>query len=134
MITALLPKVIDDRDALEVLREELDFLEKGGYGRSVRSPWLPTSMFQDSPTCFCYPHHDHEETCVLMRFVPVERRREGVPCHYIPLNEAGDSIETLERSGGFFDLNLKVLYWLRERIAELEREREEKDALAFEVV
>ena len=28
----------DDRDILEVLKEELDFIEKGGYGRSVRTP------------------------------------------------------------------------------------------------
>jgi hypothetical protein len=40
----------DDRDVLEVLKAELDFIEKGGYGRSVRTPWLPTSVFQDSLT------------------------------------------------------------------------------------
>ncbi len=34
----------DDRDVLEVLKFELDFIEKGGYGRSVRTPWLPVSL------------------------------------------------------------------------------------------
>ena len=29
----------DERDLLEVLRFELDFLEQGGYGRSPRTPW-----------------------------------------------------------------------------------------------
>ena len=29
----------DERDLLDVLKFELDFLEKGGYGRSPRKPW-----------------------------------------------------------------------------------------------
>ena len=33
--------VKDGRDILELLKEELDFIEKGGYGRSVRTPWQP---------------------------------------------------------------------------------------------
>ena len=41
----------DDRDILELLKEELAFVEQGGYGRSVRTPWLPKSAFQDSLTC-----------------------------------------------------------------------------------
>ena len=41
----------DKRDVLEVLKFELQFLEQGGYGRSVRTPWKATSMFQDSPSC-----------------------------------------------------------------------------------
>ena len=28
----------DDRDMLELLKSELGFIEKGGYGRSVRTP------------------------------------------------------------------------------------------------
>jgi hypothetical protein len=36
----------DDRAILEILQEELDFIEKRGYGRSVRTPWLPKSIFQ----------------------------------------------------------------------------------------
>ena len=38
----------DDRDILELLKQELSFIEEGGYGRSVRTPWLPKSVFQDS--------------------------------------------------------------------------------------
>ena len=41
----------DKRDILEVLKFELNFLEQGGYGRSVRTPWKPTSIFQDSLSC-----------------------------------------------------------------------------------
>jgi hypothetical protein len=41
----------DKRDVLEVLKFELDFLEQGGYGQSVHTPWKATSAFQDSPSC-----------------------------------------------------------------------------------
>src|SRR5215470_5608028 len=44
----------DDRDILELLKEELSFIEQGGYGRSVRTPWKPSSTFQDSLTCVNY--------------------------------------------------------------------------------
>ncbi len=41
----------DERDILEILKDELNFIEQGGYGRSVRTPWKPKSAFQDSLTC-----------------------------------------------------------------------------------
>ena len=50
----------EDRSEVEVEHidirpeAELDFVEKGGYGRSVRTPWLPTSAFQDSLTCLSF--------------------------------------------------------------------------------
>jgi hypothetical protein len=91
--------VKDDRDILELLKEELAFVEQGGYGRSVRTPWLPKSAFEDSLTCANYA--DPERTspcneCQLIDFVASEHRSEGVPCHFIGLNEAGETIEDLE--------------------------------------
>src|SRR5678816_4323461 len=44
----------DERDILELLQTELDFLEKGGYGRRVSTPWKPTSAFRESLTCVNY--------------------------------------------------------------------------------
>jgi len=41
----------DEREMLELLRFELKFLEDGGYGRFPRTPWRPTFVFEDSPTC-----------------------------------------------------------------------------------
>lgn len=118
--------VKDDRDILEILKAELNFLEKGGYGRSVRTPWAPTSVFQDSPSCFCFPYHDHRESCALMQFVPPERRSEDVPCHYIPLNEAAETVEFLERVGDQDETEELVMDWLRKKIAEIELERRAK--------
>jgi hypothetical protein len=40
----------DDRDPIEVLKFELNFIEKGGYGRSVRTPWKEERVFRDSVT------------------------------------------------------------------------------------
>ncbi len=113
----------DDRDILEILKEELDFVEKGGYGRSVRTPWQATSIFQDSPTCLCYPTHQHEDECLLMKCVPPDQREARVPCHLIPLNERGETIEMLDRTGDQERLEETVKAWLRRRIKEIEAER-----------
>ena len=89
----------DDRDILELLKEELAFIEQGGYGRSVRTPWLPKSAFQDSLTCINYGYLSRAHPCSechLIDFVASEHKDEQVPCHCIPLNEAGETIEDLE--------------------------------------
>ena len=116
----------DDRDILEVLMEELDFVEKGGYGRSVRTPWKPTSVFQDSLTCinYGYPYRAHPcNECHLLDFVSPEHHAELVPCHHIPLNEAGETIEDLEAEDNEAKLERKVGDWLRARIEEIEEVR-----------
>jgi len=110
----------DDRMVLDVLRAELDFVEKGGYGRSVREPWKATSVFQDSTTCFCYPDRKHDDCCFLMQFVPPEHRTESVPCHHIPLNAEGDTIDRLEEREDQQALEETFRNWLRESIARLE--------------
>src|SRR5436189_3701315 len=92
----------DDRDLLELLKQELSFIEEGGYGRSVRTPWLPKSIFQDSLSClnYGYPYRAHPcSECHLLDFVHQEDRAQPVPCHFIPLNEAGNTIEELEMKG-----------------------------------
>ncbi|HYJ45158.1 MAG TPA: hypothetical protein VEV81_01000 [Pyrinomonadaceae bacterium] len=116
----------DDRDILELLYEELDFLEKGGYGRSVRTPWQPTSVFQDSLSClnFGYPYRAHPcGQCSLIDFVPPEGRGEVVPCHQIPLNAAGETIESLEAEENQQKLEESVKGWIRTKIKQIEEER-----------
>lgn len=109
----------DGREILEVLQAELDFIEKGGYGRSVRTPWLPKSIFQDSLTClnYGYPYRAHPcSECHLLDFVAPEHRSEMVPCHYIPLDKAGDTIEELECEGNELRAQNLVREWLRTQI------------------
>lgn len=113
----------DDRDVLEVLKTELDFLVKGGYGRSVRTPRLPTSIFQDSPSCVCFPFHTHDSECALMEFVPPESRSGIVPCHFIPLNRAGETPAMLEECGNQQRLEEAIKEWLSARIKQIEQER-----------
>ena len=116
----------DDRDILEVLYEELDFIEKGGYGRSVRTPWQPTSIFQDSLSClnYGYPYRAHPcSDCRLMDFVPSDSRAQVVPCHHIPLDETGATVEALEAEDNQHRLEESVKEWLRARIRQVEEER-----------
>ncbi|HKO43065.1 MAG TPA: hypothetical protein VJU84_07240 [Pyrinomonadaceae bacterium] len=113
----------DNRDLLELLKEELDFIEMGGYGRSVRTPWLPKSIFQDSLSClnYGYPYRAHPcNECHLIDFVAPEHRTEMVPCHFIPLDEAGDTIESLDSEENQNRTECLLKEWLRNRIAHLE--------------
>ena len=116
----------DDRDILELLKEELNFIEKGGYGRSVRTPWKPTSVFQDSLTCinYGYPYRAHPcRECHLLDFVSPGYTVANVPCHHIPLNEAGETIDDLEAADNQAMLERKVKNWLCTKIKEIEEER-----------
>ena len=116
----------DDRDILGLLKDELAFVEHGGYGRSVRTPWLPKSAFQDSLTCINYsdpartvPCND----CQLIDFVARGHRAEDVPCHFIALNEAGETIADLEAQGNQAKLEATLKQWMRARIKQIEDER-----------
>ncbi|MGH9578048.1 MAG: hypothetical protein ACRD3R_11480, partial [Terriglobales bacterium] len=103
----------DDRNLLDVLKFELDFVESGGYGRSVHTPQKPTSIFQDSITCINFgdPKRTRPcEECLLMQFVPEEHRKDSVPCHHIPLNARGESVEDLDNQQ---KLEENLAAWLR---------------------
>lgn len=105
----------DRRHLLDVLEAELSFIEQGGYGRSVRTPWLPTSIFQDSLTCLNLGDPERSRPCsecLLMALVPPERRSEEVPCHHIPLTPQGETIHYLERCETQDVMEEKVKDWL----------------------
>jgi len=119
----------DKRDILQVLKFELNFLEHGGYGRFVRTPWRPTSIFQDSPSCINFNSSGEAHPCnecLLNDFVPADAQTERVPCHHIPLNQLGQTVHGMERQNTQAELEDTVKDWLRETIARLERERAEK--------
>src|SRR6476469_461869 len=109
----------DERDVLELLKDELDFIEKGGYGRSVRTPWREKSTFQDSLSCinYGYPYRAHPcSECHLLEFVSPEHRTEPVPCHFIPLNADEDTIQDRESQDNQPKLERQVIEWLRAEI------------------
>ena len=118
----------DEREILEILRFELEFLEKGGYGRSPRTPWRPQFIFEDSPTCMNYDSKDHPAPCAdcaLMQFVPGGSLEEKVPCRHILLDELGETIDSLYRTGTQQEIEEALGAWLRKTIRKLELERAE---------
>jgi hypothetical protein len=116
----------DERDLLEVLRFELQFLERGGYGCSPRAPWRPQYIFEDSLTCMNYDSKESPgpcSDCVLMQLVPPERRSEKIPCRHIPFNISGETLDSLYRYNNQQDTEGTVAAWLRATIQRLEEER-----------
>ena len=116
----------DERDLLEVLKFELQFLEDGGYGRSPRTPWRPQYIFEDSLTCMNYDSKENPGPCgdcVLMQLVPPERRSEKIPCRHIPFNAPGETLDSLYRYGNQQETEETVGAWLRATIQRLEEER-----------
>jgi hypothetical protein len=113
----------DERDILDVLKFELYFLTKGGYGRSPREPWRAQLIFEDSPTCMNYDSKQNPRPCsecVLIQFVPPERRAEKAPCYHIPLTRAGETLSDLYRRGTQQEIEDAMANWLRNTIAQLE--------------
>lgn len=110
------------KDRLQVLKGELEFLENGGY----RAPlgWRSPLIFEDSPTCpkerwSACPHPD----CTLLAFVSQESRHEPVPCRHIPLNERGETLESLYRTGTNEEVEEAVRSWLLRTIQQFEEPR-----------
>jgi hypothetical protein len=117
------------RDLLEVLRLELEFLKGGGY-RKV-STWRPQFIFEDSPTCLNFGDPEREKPCsecVLMRLVPPEFRQATPPCHYIPLNEQNDTIQSLQQWSSPEEMEAAVSEWLMNTIQKLELERAQRQS------
>jgi hypothetical protein len=113
----------DERELIELLTSELVFIEQGGYGRSVRTPWKVPSPFRESLTCVNYalPEKTHPcAECHLIDYVPAEKRREELPCHFIPLNAAGDTVQSLGRADNQMKLEGSLKEWMRVKIKELE--------------
>jgi hypothetical protein len=116
----------DERDLLEVLKFELQFLEDGGYGRSPRSPWRPQYIFEDSLTCMNYDSKENPgpcSDCVLMQLVPPERRSQKIPCRHIPFNTSGETLDVLYRYNNQQEIEETVGSWLKATIQHLEEER-----------
>lgn len=109
------------QETLNLLKQELEFLERGGYGGTL--PWRPVSMFLDSPSC---PNRlDVERAtpcphCWLYQFVPEDFRHELPPCHFIALNQEGESVHSMSRQYTTVEVEEALRQWLRREIRRLE--------------
>jgi hypothetical protein len=107
------------KEKLRILRDELQFLDKGGYRTPIL--WRSARIFEDSPTCpkgrwSACPDGD----CVLLDFVPEQSRTEAIPCRYIPLNANGETLRSLYVTGTNMEIQETVREWLLKTIKELE--------------
>jgi len=114
---------MDKQDLIERLKLEVQVIEMGGYSPSVREPRAELHIFRDSVSCPNLGLQEKVEPCThcfLMDFVPQEHSEKDDACHYIPLNERGDTIKSLEASGDTTRTQATVLAWLKTKISELE--------------
>ncbi len=80
-------------------------------------------MFLDSPSC---PNRlDVERStpcpqCWLYRFVPEDFRQELPPCHFIALNQDGESIHSMSRQYTTAEVEEALRQWLKTEIRRLE--------------
>lgn len=108
-------------EIVKLLKQELTYLERGGYGGTL--PWRPVSMFLDSPSC---PNRlDVERAvpcaeCWLFTFVPEKYRAEMNACHFIPLNRDGETVHSMSRQYTASEVEAALKTWLEAEIRHLE--------------
>ena len=116
----------DKKEMIEQLKFEIQMIEKGGYDASVREPRQNPEIFRDSITCLNVGLEEKEHpcsSCFLSEFAPPEvRNSTGDICHKIPLNEKGDTVESLKAEDDPQKLQTTVLSWLKRTVAKLEEE------------
>lgn len=119
-------------ELVEKLKLEMSILADGGHGRSVRTPWRAMEYFRDSVTCLNFGKakrvHQRAE-CLLSEFVNSSHKNDAIPCHLIPLNPQGETIESLLRTGDLKKLEELLLDWLDRTIRRLETESTEGSML-----
>jgi hypothetical protein len=114
-----------NRDVLEVLKSELQFLESGGYECCLLRPWRPQLVFIESRTCMKKGAGAPQscDGCVLMQFVPSEWHQGKTPCWHIPLNETGQTVDSSYRWGTEEELKQALKTWLWATILSIDEDR-----------
>lgn len=126
----------DDRNLLEVLKFELRFLHRGGYGCLPRPSWRAPFIFEDSPICMNYGSRGDRAPCSecwLMQFVPAERQSEQSPCRHVALDSAGQTPDSLYAYGAGSQQEVEAALgtWLKDRIQHLEQEESDANFAAI---
>jgi len=113
------------REVLEFLKAELAFLEFGGYEQheNEHAAWRAVLVFEDSPNCLNFsrpfPRVPCGE-CPLIQFVPENLKQKEAPCRFIPMDNEGQTLDSLYRSATKEETLAVVRRWLKEQIADLE--------------
>lgn len=117
----------DAKEMIEKLKFEIEMIEKGRYFPTVREPRRTPEIFRDTITCLNVGLEERKypcSSCFLSEFVPPEfRDSAGIICHKIPLNDKGDTIESLKAHDDPYQLQDAVLAWLRNTVMTLEGKR-----------
>ena len=119
--------IFNKKEMIEKLKNELEILEQGGYEPSAYKPYRMPRVFRDSVSCpnlgldFKIEPCTH---CFLTEFVPTEHKDKENACHYIPLNEQGDTVASLDRPGNEHAVQAALRSWLQKTIAQLAEEEE----------
>ena len=112
-----------NKNLIDILKAELQFLEQGGYRTPPQQPWRGARVFEDSPTCLNYRTGEKKRPCsecLLMQFVPSDQREKAIPCQHIPLTERGDTLDSVYEWGTQEEIEQVVGDWLRSWIRKLE--------------
>jgi hypothetical protein len=116
----------EKKEMIDQLKFEILMLEKGGYSPSVRAPRQSAEYFRDSVTCLNAGLDEKKEpcsSCFLSQFVPPELRDcKDDLCQKIPLNDRGDTLESLKAEGNPDKMGTALLSWLKATVARLEQE------------
>lgn len=112
---------------LEQLKLEREFIHRGGYRTSVRTRRKPPTHLRDSVTCINVNVSKAKEMqpcdrCFWWDLIPTEHRHKRMPCRYIPLDEEGNTVESLDERGDREQTEGKLSAWLDTTIARLEQE------------
>jgi len=108
---------------LKLLKAELQFVEEGGYRRSTRLPWRSPYIFEESPSCPNYRDRTRQHPCAdcwLLAYVQPDLRDEQIPCRFVQLTSAGETVDSLYRYATREEAEATLRKWLEERIRELE--------------
>jgi len=114
---------MDNRNLVQVLKMELNYLSEVGYGQAEKTPVRVPLVFEDTPSCLNCDNQGAPSPCgecVLIQLVPPESRTEKVPCRHIPITSDGESLMDLYGHSSHAELEILLGRWLREVISELE--------------
>jgi hypothetical protein len=110
---------------LELLKQELAFLESGGYRHFPRAAWRSRYIFEESPSCPNFADRARGYACAdcwLMEFVAPELRSEEVPCRFVEFGSGGVTVDSLYRCGTAAESEEALRTWLHYQIRRLEEQ------------